>query len=237
MPGYLVWLNARLYEIKRLLKPTGSIYVHLDWHASHYVKVEMDKIFGHENFRNEVVWCYTGPSNTTCWFPRKHDIILFYANSSETRFNRDAVRVPYKSESFTMGGSGSLVKKVKGKVDYKTGAEEYLRRGKVIESHWNDIRPLSVSGERIGYPTQKPAALLERIIKASSNKGDVVADFFCGGGTTPDVAQRLNRRWIACDQSRIAVAITAGRVARTVAEEVGNLFPVPDFTVEHWGHL
>ena len=91
--------------------------------------------------------------------------------------------------------------------------------------------------ERIGYPTQKPEALLERIIKASSNENDIVADFFSGGGTTPAVAQRLNRRWIACDQSRIAVAVTADRIARVVEEKEGSgrLFPVPDFTVEHWG--
>ncbi len=92
-----------------------------------------------------------------------------------------------------------------------------------------------ISKERIGYPTQKPEALLERIIQIASNEGDVVADFFCGGGTTPAVSQRLNRRWISCDQSRIAVAITADRITKSIREKVGNLFPVPDFTVEHWG--
>ena len=95
------------------------------------------------------------------------------------------------------------------------------------------INPLS--RERIGYPTQKPETLLERIILASSNEGDLIADFFCGGGTTPAVAQRLGRRWIACDQSRVAVAITADRLTRQVEEQIGRLFPVPDFTIEHWG--
>jgi hypothetical protein len=117
-------------------------------------------------------------------------------------------------------------------------SDGFFLRKKKIPDVWDDIVSLGLaaqSSEAIGYPTQKPEALLERIIKASSNEGDVVADFFVGGGTTPAVAQRLNRRWIACDQSRIAVAITADRVAKVVRDKIGNLFPVPDFTVEHWG--
>jgi hypothetical protein len=107
--------------------------------------------------------------------------------------------------------------------------------GPVIADVWENAFLSTVSDERIDYPTQKPEALLEKVIEASSREGDVVADFFCGGGTTPAVAQRLNRRWVACDQSRIAVAVTADRIARVVEEKIGTLFPVPDFTVEHWG--
>ena len=227
MPGYLVWLNARLVEMKRLLKPTGSIYIHCDWHASHYIKVEMDKIFGHENFRNEIVWCYSGGGQPKSDFPRKHDNILRYSKGNKWAFIKSEARVPYDSDYKATVFSGE---------DTRAPGRTYTPNpdGKVVEDWWRNI-PRPYGSQVIGYPTQKPAALLERIIKTSSNEGDVVADFFCGGGTTPDVAQRLNRRWIACDQSRIAVAITAGRVARTVAEEVGNLFPVPDFTVEHWG--
>jgi len=236
MPGYLVWLNARLFEMKRLLKPTGSIYVHLDWHASHYVKVEMDKIFGADRFLNEIVWCYTAPNNTRTNFPRKHDCILLYTKSTAWVFNFADISIPYSEETVarTHRGAGEV-----GLYLDKNPEEKHRNRlkpdGKIPEDWWTVPRLQGNGLERIGYPTQKPEALLERIVKASSNEGDVVADFFCGGGTTPAVAQRLNRRWLACDQSRIAVALTADRVAKVVESRTGALFPVPDFTVEHWG--
>jgi len=245
MPGYLVWLNARLYEMKRLLKPTGSIYVHLDWHASHYVKVEMDKIFGVAQFRNEITWCYSHGGRSPRSFGRKHDTLLWYSKSASWIFNSSDIRVEMKSGKTSFGGRLETdadgrkyrlvygTKNARGETKYY---KYYLDKGKVPEDWWTDINSLqSGVSERIGYPTQKPEALLERIIKASSNEGRVVTDFFCGGGTTPAVAQRLNRRWVACDQSRIAVAITADRVTKVVREKIGALFPVPDFTVEHWG--
>lgn len=112
----------------------------------------------------------------------------------------------------------------------------YFDDGRLPFDYWTDIQFINWEAkERIGYPTQKPEPLLDRIIKVSSNEGDVVADFFCGGGTTPAIAQRNNWRWITCDQSRITVAVTADRITKVVREQVGNLFPVPDFTVEHWG--
>lgn len=234
MPGYLVWLNARLYDMKRLLKPTGSIYVHLDWHASHYVKVEMDKIFGVENFRNDIIWRYRKLRVASNKFSNDHDSILFYSKRGKNTFNklreekenvkRQTVRVWDKE-----------LKRAVQKRDEEGKLMYYDQTDRSIDDVW-EIQLLNpVARERLGYPTQKPEALIERIIQASSNEGDVVADFFCGGGTTPAVAQRLNRRWIACDQSRIAVAITADRVTKVVREQVGNLFPTPDFTVEHWG--
>jgi len=246
MPGYLVWLNARLYEMKRLLKPTGSIHVHLDWHASHYVKVEMDKVFGADCFRNEIVWYYSQGGKSKSHFGRKHDVILWYAKGPICEFNADNVRMPYtphkQSKSGTnFGGRMGVDEKGRPYVEkWGTGRRKlyryYLDEGKIPEDVWTDIQSIQADAwERIGYPTQKPEALLERIVKASSKEGGVVADFFCGGGTTPAVAQRLNRRWIACDQSRIAVAITADRVSKLVEEKIGKLFPVPDFTVEHWG--
>lgn len=237
MPGYLIWLNARLYEMKRLLKPTGSIYVHLDWHAAHYVKVEMDKIFGYDNFRNEIVWCYTGPSRKIKDLPDKHDTILRYSRTEDRIFNLDAIKIPY-SESFLnrrqyIEGSGGIYG---GREEKGKDVEKY-KTGKIPEDWWDDIPSggQMSRNERIGYPTQKPEKLLERIILASCNEGDVVADFFCGGGSTLAVAQRLNRRWIGSDQSRIAVAITADRITRLVEEKIGKLFPVPDFIIEHWG--
>ena len=230
LDGYLIWLNARLYEMKRLLKPTGSIYVHCDWHASHYIKVEMDKIFGPSNFRNEIVWCYTGPSAAKNWFPRKHDVILFFSNSDRYSFNGDAVRLPYVAEFTAARG-------VHG-ANRGTASEERHRRGKIPTDWWNDGFLSNVSAwrsELIGYPTQKPEALLERVIEASSNPGDVVLDAFVGGGTTPVVAQRMGRRWIAMDQSRVAIAVTAERLKDGALQAGLGDAPIPDFTIEHWG--
>jgi DNA modification methylase len=208
MPGYLIWLNARLYEMKRLLKKTGSIYVHCDWHASHYIKVEMDKIFGYENFLNEVVWCYGLGGSSNRYWPRKHDVILWYSKVRDGHFFEPDL-VP--ATSMRMAGQ------MKKAPDY-----------------WDIPTINNMAKERIGYPTQKPEALLERIIKSSCPTGGVVADFFCGGGTTPAVAQRLGRRWIACDQSRVAVAVTADRLIRG-AQQLQMDLAIPDFTVEYWG--
>ncbi len=221
MPGYLVWLNARLYEMKRLLKKTGSIYVHCDWHASHYIKVEMDKIFGYENFLNEIIWHYDYGARSKRYFGRKHDCILWYKKTDEYNFYSENILVPYESKMtlwrYTRGGQ----------------AGKPMPQGKIPSDVW-DIKINAMSKERIGYPTQKPEALIERIIKASTKEGDIVADFFCGGGTTPAVAQRLGRRWIACDQSRVAIAVTADRLVRG-AEQLTTDNPTPDFTIEHWG--
>ena len=284
MPGYLVWLNARLYEMKRLLKVTGSIYVHLDWHASHYVKVEMDKIFGSDNFINEIVWRRANNKRATTKISVIHDTILSYSKSDGYVYNElyHEYRQEYLDEKYVYeeGGRRYRLQSMYGKgsgpalkfgdklilppnglhwrwtqerinqalkdgiiVFAKDGAgmpqfKDFLdtKMGIPLQTIWNDIPDVnSQAKERIGYPTQKPEALLERIIKASTNEDDVVADFFCGGGTTPTVAQRLNRRWVAGDQSRIAVAVTADRISRVVEDKIGKLFPVPDFTVEHWG--
>jgi len=246
MPGYLIWLNARLYEMKRVLKKTGSIYIHCDWHASHYIKVEMDKIFGHGNFVNECIWCYSQGGRSKEHFARKHDCIFWYAKGKKWTFRADDIRVPYellshKSQtSFTKTDeNGRRYKEIYGPGKKKL-YRYYEDEGKAPYDWWTDVhqmtgRTAASGNEYIGYPTQKPEALVERIIKAVSNESDVVADFFIGGGTTAAVAQRLGRRWIACDQSRVAVAITADRLTRQVEEQTGKLFSVPDFTIEHWG--
>ncbi|MEM4058833.1 MAG: site-specific DNA-methyltransferase [Thermoplasmata archaeon] len=231
MPTYLIWLNARLLEMKRLLKSTGSIYVHLDWHASHYVKVEMDKIFGYDNFRNEIIYCYGGGGIPKRDFPRKHDNILRYTKdwkvyetfNTEYRPYGNWIKVHQPRHSLTAGGTA---------LD--------TERGTPLNDWWNDITHLtSYQKEWIGYPTQKPDALLERIIKASSHEGDVVADFFVGGGTTPAVAQRLGRRWIASDISRIAVEITKGRILKLLKsqKQIQTTFAsVPNIELFSWGY-
>lgn len=245
MHSYLIWFNARLLEMKRLLKSTGSIYVHLDYHASHYVKIEMDKIFGYDNFRNEIIWCYTGPGKNKSGFPRKHDTIFRYTKSDNFLFSTKGIKIPY-SESFlnrrkySEGKAGIFGPKYLENDNKKTKND--YEDGKSPEDWWTGIPSGGQisRNERIGYPTQKPEALLERIIKASSNEGDVVADFFCGGGGTPTVAQKLNRNWIACDQSRVAVAITQSRL-ETLHEKTSDartqqkLTPVPDISIEYWG--
>lgn len=225
MPGYLVWLNARLYEMKRLLKNTGSLMVHLDRHASHYVKVELDKIFGVDCFVNEIVWHYTGGGRSKSYFSNKHDVIFWYAKGSSWTFNIDAIRVPYKETSgYAKGGIVSAAGK----------KYEPNPLGTPVDDVWDIPIVNPLAAERIGYPTQKPEPLLSRIILAATNENDVVADFFCGGGTTPAVAQRLGRRWVASDQSRIATAITADRITRVV-EDNATVLTAPDFTVENWG--
>lgn len=243
MPGYLIWLNARLYEMKRLLKDTGSIYVHLDWHASHYVKVEMDKIFGADNFISQIIWSVESvsgfKSQAKKWI-RGHDVILFYRKSEANTFNKLYKKEFADSTIRRYDKTDEFGRKYKIYWEDENERRQYLdeARGKPISDVWSDIpsfQTINAGDEYIGYPTQKREPLLERIILASSNEGDIVMDPFSGGGTTAAVAQKLNRRWIAIDQSRIAVSITSNRIARLVEEKIGKMFPVPDFTVEHWG--
>ncbi len=264
MPGYLTWLNARLLEMMRLLKPTGSIYVHLDWHAAHYVKVEMDKIFGYDNFLDNIVWCYKTRQFSKQYWNRKHDDILVYKKGNEHTFNWKEVLSPYSEVTIKKykhkdengryrlcgrGIQGSPIRSAKDvdpeweKTHPELVVRDYLREGYAPEDHWQIDIVNQAANERIGYPTQKPEAVLERIIKASSNDGDVVADLFCGGGTTLAVAQRLGRRWIGCDISRIAVAITADRVTSVVMQSNNEgkqavqqtIVPIPDISIEYWG--
>ena len=196
--AYLSYMANRLIECHRVLKSTGSIYLHCDPTMSHYLKTVMDGIFGRANFHNEIVWCYTGVSNTPRWFPRKHDTLLFYVKSGKAAFNRDAVRIPYHPETLARRERPDdrwFVNQRRNSAD----VEALLGSGKVPEDWWVDISKLTNQLERVGYPTQKPLALLERIIKASSNSGGVVLDPFCGCGTSVHAAQNLGRQWIGID--------------------------------------
>ena len=192
---YLKFMEYVLIECHFKLKDTGSIYVQCDWRYSHNIRVLLDDIFGRNNFRNEIIWCYVGLGQAKKQFPRKHDTILFYAKSNNNVFNIDAVRVPYPESSL-------------GRAKYKNSGifKEFMSNirlhpdGKVVEDYWTDISPAYKSSkERTGYPTQKPLKLYERIIKASSNEGDVILDPFCGSGTTLIAASRLNRKSIGID--------------------------------------
>ncbi|MDR0565795.1 MAG: site-specific DNA-methyltransferase, partial [Prevotellaceae bacterium] len=184
---YIAWLKERVVEMHRVLKPTGSIFLHCDWHADAYIRVEiLDKIFGRNNFRNEIIWCYTGPGSPYMrQLNRKHDIIFWYSKSDKHwRFNKEQILMAYKGGS---PHSGGFVEN-----DGTRLSPDDYTKGKVPEDWWSDIaiaaRFPKGSSNNIGYPTQKPFALLERIIKMASNEGDLVLDPFMGGGTTIAVA-------------------------------------------------
>ena len=210
MKSYLIMMAVRLLELRRVLKPTGSLYLHCDPTANAYLRMLLDAAFGTKTFRNEIVWCYTGPGNTRRHFPRKHDTLFMYSGPEST-FNRDDIRIRYKEGSFTMGSAKALAAKNR-EGDHTTGVQEALRKGKVPEDWWRDIPSLSVSQERIGYPTQKPLALLDRIIKASSNPGDIVLDPFCGCATACVSAESLDRQWIGIDLSEVAYILVKQRL-------------------------
>ena len=210
---YLNWMYENLMAIKSVMSDTASIYVHLDWHIGHYVKILMDEIFGEDNFRNEIVWCYTGPTNQKNNFPRKHDLIFLYDKSEQYVFNSDSVRIGFKKSTKT-GGKTSLAGKQNDSV-----LEELDKKGKIVEDWWIDIADLGkVHTQDVGYATQKPEALLERIIKASSNEGMLVADFFGGSGVTAAVANRLGRKFIHCDIGINSIETTRDRLRKAGAE-------------------
>jgi DNA modification methylase len=203
LDSYLQFLYERLAVMHRLLAPTGTLYLHLDWHADAYARLLLDEIFGEDKLLNEIIWTYHGPSPIRRAFNRKHDTILCYTKSKDYTFNADVVREPYNPN--TVNTFKSSPKAGFGKIPD-------LERGKVPEDWWYFPVVARLHSERTGYPTQKPEALLERIILASSNAGDLVADFFCGSGTTPVVAARHGRRFIACDETFRAVHTTRNRL-------------------------
>ena len=207
MKSYLIMMAVRLLEMKRILKPTGSIYLHCDPTASHYLKTLMDCIFGNPNFRNEIVWAYRGGGVPKSDFARKHDIIFRYGKSDVVIFNVDDVRVPYSQDSTDRLRYTARAFRSSGTYDnYQPNP-----KGKHPEDWWVMQPIMPSSHERLGYPTQKPLALLDRIIKASSNPGDVVLDPFCGCATTCIAAERLDRQWIGIDLSPMAVKLVEQR--------------------------
>ena len=204
--SYLRMLYPRLLLMKELLSDRGSIYVHIDWHVGHYVKLILDDIFGKENFINDIIWCYTGPTNQKNNYPRKHDNILYFVKSSDYIFNSDDIRIPFVKSNKT-GGKTSFAGKKNDSI-----LERIDEKGKIVEDWWIDVADLGkVHNESAGYATQKPTKLLERIIKASSNEDDLVCDFFGGSGTTAAVAERLGRRWITCDIGKPASLVMRKR--------------------------
>ncbi len=200
---YLPWLEANLRALLPLLMPGGSLVLHLDARAVHYAKVLLDRLMGEEAFVNEIIWHYTGGGRSKSRFSNKHDTLLWYATGRRPLFHADAVRVPYKPTSgYARGGIVSAAGK------------RYLPHpaGTPVDDVWDIPIVNPMSAERVGYPTQKPLALLERLIAALTDPGDLVVDLFCGSGTTLVAAARLGRRWIGGDRSPAAVACARRRM-------------------------
>jgi DNA modification methylase len=238
MDHYIGWLYERVEQMHRILKPNGSIYLHCDWHANAYIRVNiLDKIFGEYNFKNEIIWDYEGwVHKKMSHLPNKHDTVFFYSKSNNNKY------IPL-SKNWT---KEEYVAKRKQKIHLDENGKEYIfdGRGNAGQRRYLDVALLegqpitdvwkigvltSSSKERIGYPTQKPEALIERIISMASNKGDIVLDPFAGGGTTIVVADKLGRQWIGIDQSPMAVKVTEFRLEKQYGamENQEALFPAP----------
>src|ERR1044071_6601608 len=203
LDSYLGFLYQRLAIMYRLLAPNGTLYLHLDWHADSYARLLLDELFGADHLLNEIIWAYHGPSPIRRAFNRKHDTILAYVKGEDYTFNVDAVREPYNAntvKTFTSSPKAGF------------GKMPDLERGKVPEDWWYFPVIARLHNERTGYPTQKPVALLERIILAASKPGETVADFFCGSGTTSFVAAQHGRKFIACDETFRAIHTTRSRL-------------------------
>ncbi len=213
---YVNWMRDRVMEMHRVLKPTGSIYLHCDQHASHYLKVMMDEVFGINRFRNEIVWSYKRYTAASNRFQRLHDTLLFYSKGDKPTFN--VIRDEYGSKSgkadshYKLDEEGRWFRwqKRKGQEPYKV----YLSEGRRVGDVWEIPHINASAKERLGYPTQKPEKLLQQVIEASSNPGDIVLDPFAGCGTAIAVAEMLRRNWIGIDISPTAVGLMKARMQK-----------------------
>ena len=213
--AYLTMMAPRLVELRRVLKKSGSLYLHCDPIASHYLKVLLDAVFGPGCFKNEIVWRYRRWPARARRFQRMHDVLLFYAASPDGEHTFHTLYGYEKLAESTLQAFGTK----KQRADFssghrKPGVEDAETQGPPLSDTWEVGVIAAIGRERTGYPTQKPEALLERVIRASSNEGDVVLDPFCGSGTALAVAQRLGRRWIGMDVAKMAIEVTRERLAR-----------------------
>lgn len=241
MTAYLVMMTVRLIEMRRVLKPTGSIYLHCDPTASHYLRMVLDAVFGEDNFQNEIIWHYGGPSAVKKGFPRKHDTLLFYSKSLNFDFNPQfgdiensyvmkRVREDPDGRRWVDQNLGKLTEETIKRMELEgrifTTSTGRLRRkqyidemkGEQLTDVWDIDIINSQSKERLGYPTQKPTSLLERVVKASSRDGDIILDPFCGCGTTIDAVEKVNletqshREWIGIDITHLAINLIKRRI-------------------------
>lgn len=210
---YLNWMYENLMAIKSIMSETSSIYMHLDHHIGHYVKILMDEVFGESNFRNEIIWCTTSASNVKDDFPKKHDTIFRYVKNDNFIFNADDIRIPYAEGSIDRANRNVI-----GKGGMNFDEIKLNENGKIPEDWWVDIqRAARYPGEVVDYSTQKPEKLLQRIIKASSNEGMVIADFFGGSGVIAKVANDLGRKFIHVDIGVNSIQTTRDRLKEAKA--------------------
>ena len=200
LKGYLKFMEQRVIECRRVLKGTGSLYLHCDPTASHYLKVMLDTVFGIKQFQNEIVWYYKNASRGRKRLAKAHDAIFWYSKTSDFIFNVDEIRMPFDSQM----------------TEWRYKQPKYKNKTKPNGKIPDDVITMAninnMAKERLGYPTQKPVALYERMIKASSNQGDVVLDPFAGSGTTLDAAHALGRHWIGIDESSEAINVIQKRM-------------------------
>ena len=213
---YLVYMSIRLFECHRILKDTGSLYLHCDQTMSHYLKVVLDCIFGEKNFRNEVIWCYHAGGASKRYFPRKHDTLLLYGRDAG-RSVHNILRAPYRDFYAYQP-------------DHDPAMGVYHPEGKMLHDWWEISLISSKASERTGYPTQKPLALMDQIIRASSNEGDLVLDPFCGCATTCIASEKLNRKWIGIDVSHKAYDLVRERLRKEVPDDL--IRGEPNYTTE-----
>jgi len=215
--AYLAMMAPRLVELRRVMKPTATLYLHCDPTASHYLKVLMDAIFGARNYRNEIVWCYAGGGIPKKDFPRKHDIIFRYTKTDIYKFN--PVYKPYSPGTIKRGRTA-----VKG-IYAEIGLRE---EGTPVNDWWADVPKITspTDPEKLGYPTQKSKALLRRILQSSVDRGDLILDPFCGCGTAVDVAQELGVNWIGIDITHLAISLIKNRLINTYGAGIADSYEV-----------
>lgn len=230
---YLQFMYERFILARELLSEKGTIYLHCDYHKNHLLRCLMDEVFGIDKFQNEIIWCYTGASQTKSKFTAKHDTIYVYKKSAENIFNWESILIPYSDETVARTNRGAGDTGLYG----TNGAEEKHKNrlnkgGKIPEDWWIDLNRLQGNGlEKVGYPTQKPEGILERIIKASSNEGDIIFDCFMGSGTTQSVAMKLGRKFIGADINLGAIQTTTKRLLSIVNEIEGQTDKYTGFEV------
>ena len=259
---YIEWMRDRVFEMHRILKDTGSFYLHCDWHASHYLKVMCDNVFGYNNFRNEIIWHYRRWTNVQKQYQKMHDIILFYSKTDKNVFNPLEVEISDSQKNKFQRGYDTNVIHSKDKITRQIIIYdiERVKKARINITDYDNViyrkypkalspdvlimPPInSQAKERMGYPTQKPESLLEIIIRVSSNKHDIILDPFCGCGTTIAVAQRLQRKWIGIDVSPSACKLMKNRVEKNGARgvkiiglpiNIKDLKALPPFEFQNW---
>jgi DNA modification methylase len=264
MESYLSFMEERIRQLHRVLKPTGSFYLHCDYHANAHLRIMCDEIFGENNFQNEIVWCYSKMNATTKNWIQNHDTILFYTKSNSWNFNilyldeESALKTRLKKiidednkirwlkaktlkQQLLDSYIKTAIKRIGRELQDDDIIIDFAEKGKKkIDNVWYIPFLKGNSKERLGYPTQKPEALLERIIEASSNPTDIVLDAFCGCGTTLAVAQRLGRRFVGIDFSHTACTVMAERIDYPISDIIGMPMTVAEtkkmkpFEFQNW---